>query len=435
MAGGRCSFFECRKLLFETDGPDSSSIIVLGKVAHIVARSEKGARGTFTPPGGAVNGQANLMLLCPNHHELIDQDEAAYTVERLVGIKAEHERWVHEQLSMQESGADVEELRTDTIHSTLLGVERVPERVYLAPCLMTEDQVKEVIRYPTDSNIAVPFAVRAESLISFTPLGSDSPFAAAIGSGKITCVDARTWWDDPDRSRWYMTLLNRSLHKIAGRRGLRLDFEHQRYYFEPTKNEQGLASELELSYQPLNNPVSTRKVVWQPRRRKTGEKRNFWVHLAANLRMLRVAPAQWVLAIRPEHRLTKDGFELLPSAAVGPRATRLKSHLYNHALLGELHFWQEYLSNAQPRIILDFGGQTLIVDAQLMQARVEWPGVPDDNMPFTNVSREDDLFSSFEYEQVLASAQHVDAELEDWEAEELEAMIEQKDGEEEQTAQ
>src|SRR6266550_7699561 len=65
MAAGRCSFSDCRQLLFETDGPEASSVIVLGKVAHIVARSEDGPRGELPPPGGAVNGHANLMLLCP----------------------------------------------------------------------------------------------------------------------------------------------------------------------------------------------------------------------------------------------------------------------------------------------------------------------------------------------------------------------------------
>src|SRR6266550_2831292 len=433
-AAGRCSFSDCRQLLFETDGPEASSVIVLGKVAHIVARSEDGPRGKLSPPGGAVNGHANLMLLCPTHHELVDRDEATYTVERLVGIKLDHERWVREQLSIEESGAKVEKPRTDTIHSTLLQVERVPERLYLAPCSMTYDQVKEAIRYPTDSSLAFPFDVRSNSLIAFTSLSDDTPFSPFIDATKATFVDAALWWDDPDKSRWYMTLMNRAMHKLTGRRGLRFDFDHKRYYFEPDRNEQGFAMERELTHQPLNQSVSTRFVVYQPKRHKKDEngqtvyeKRNYWVHLAAHLRMMRVGAKQWALAIRPEHRFTKDGFELLPSMSVGPRATRLKSHLYNYQLLAELHFWKEYLSNSQPRIILDFSGQALVIDAQLMQASVTWQGVPNDDLPFTNVSREDDLFTSAEYEQALSTSQHEDAELEKWEASDFNTMIEQDD--------
>src|SRR5438309_9868631 len=33
----------------------------------------------------------NLILMCPTHHTVIDDDEEAYTVERLHKIKAEHE--------------------------------------------------------------------------------------------------------------------------------------------------------------------------------------------------------------------------------------------------------------------------------------------------------------------------------------------------------
>ncbi|PYU66762.1 MAG: hypothetical protein DMG52_35480 [Acidobacteria bacterium] len=34
---------------------------------------------------------ANLVLMCPTHHTVIDDDEEAYTVERLCKIKAAHE--------------------------------------------------------------------------------------------------------------------------------------------------------------------------------------------------------------------------------------------------------------------------------------------------------------------------------------------------------
>lgn len=39
------------------------------------------------------------------------------------------------------------------------------------------------------------------------------------------------WLEDPDRSRWLVDLLNRSLNKLTGRRGLNLDRDHHRYYF------------------------------------------------------------------------------------------------------------------------------------------------------------------------------------------------------------
>lgn len=431
MAGGRCSFAECRAELVEVDS-DGKQSMVLGEVAHIVARSVDGARSSFSPPGGAVNGSANLMLLCPTHHTEIDQQADTYTVQRLVGVKAEHERWVREQLSRHESGANDVPLRRETLHSSLLCVERIPEHVYLTPCGLKEEQVRGLIRYPSDPKIAVPFHVKGGNLLTFMPLVGDThPFVDAVSKqASTTPVDAASWWKDQDKSGWYMTLLNRTLHKLTGRRGLRFDKDHKRYYFEPRVDDQGKALEVEVEYQPLNQSKASRHVVWQPRRKKKGpdgevtfEKRPYWIHLATNLRILRVNDTEWVLAIRPEHRLTKDGFETLPSMAVGPRATRLKSHLYNYDLLGELHFWREYLSDAQPRIIVDLGGQSLVIDARLMHTDVEWVGVADDDLPYDHTSRDDDLFTSAEYEHAMRdSQQHADAELEDWEVADLTSM-------------
>jgi hypothetical protein len=436
MAGGRCSFAACRAELVDVDSDGKQS--VLGEVAHIVARSVDGARGSFTPPGGEVNGSANLILVCPTHHKEIDQQDDTYTVQRLVGIKSEHERWVREQLSSHESGANDVPLRRETLHSSLLCVERIPERVYLTPCDLTEDQVKALIRYPPDPKIAVPFHIKGGNLLTFMPLaGDDHPFVGLVTKGcSTTPVDAASWWEDPDKSGWYMTLLNRTLHKLTGRRGLRFDKDHKRYYFEPGVDEHGKAEELRVKYQPLNQSRTSRHVVWQPKRKRrtpeggmTFEKRPFWIHLAANLRFLRVNGTEWVLAIRPEHRLTKDGFETLPSMAVGPRATRLKSHLYNYDLLGELHFWREYLSDAQPRIIVDLGGQSLVIDTRLMHTDVEWVGVADDDLPYDHKSREDDLFTAAEYDHAMhdGGPQHADAELEDWEVSDLTSMVEGDD--------
>jgi hypothetical protein len=48
------------------------------------------------------NRYTNLILLCRNHHRVIDTQERQYTVERLNQIKAEHESWVRAQLGFDE---------------------------------------------------------------------------------------------------------------------------------------------------------------------------------------------------------------------------------------------------------------------------------------------------------------------------------------------
>jgi len=375
-----------------------------------------------------VNGELNLLLLCPDHHEVIDQNEATYTVERLIGLKQVHEEWVSSQLSREESGTEDGPVVTETLHSSLLNVDRIPQRIFYAPTEMGEGAIKALLLQRPQEPIVLPFIVKAETLFTFADLTVvNNPFAPAIRPGATAgFVQAPTWWTDKDKSNWYVTLLNRTLHKLTGRKGLRFDGLHKRYYFEPPRDDAGKAVELELKYTALNQE-SERKVVWQPKRESTGEVRGHWVHLALNMRFLRITDADWILALRPEHRFTKDGFELMPSKTVGPRSTRMKSHLYNYQVLAELQFWREFLSEKQPRIILDFGGQSMVIDAQLMEAEVEWLGVPEDRKSFDNApAREDDLFTSAAYAYALRSS-HADAELEDWEAEELETLVDEQE--------
>jgi hypothetical protein len=431
LSGGVCAFPNCRLRLLD-DTANSPRGSAIGKVAHIVARSPDGPRGGAQPPGGDVNGVKNLVLLCPTHHDTIDAQAAAFTVERLLGIKQDHERWVREQLAVQEAGDDAGLPHCDTVHSTLLLVDQIPRLIFTAACDFQDPEVKGMIRPPTDPATALPYFVEAGQLFTFTSLTSDGhPFADVVkDAATVQRHRAVDWWQDQDRYRWYVRLLNRALNKLTGRRELNLDKLHHRYFFEAARGEGGLIKPRRVTYRPLNRDSVERNVVWQPIRKKTGKPRHYWIHQAVALRFLRVAPTQWVLCIRPEVRLTRDGVEPLPSDAIGPRATSLRSHLYNYELLGELQFWKDYLANGQPRIILDFGGQSLVIDAQLMQTSIDWPGVPGDDLPFENTSREDDLFSAAAYDRAMGEGRHIDAELEEWEVRDLKSMAEESAPEE-----
>jgi hypothetical protein len=72
-SGGMCAFPGCQHdLVLSAVGPDTDAL--LGEVAHIVGRSEDaGPRADAPVPGGDRNGVANLLLLCPTHHEVVDR--------------------------------------------------------------------------------------------------------------------------------------------------------------------------------------------------------------------------------------------------------------------------------------------------------------------------------------------------------------------------
>lgn len=96
-AAGLCSMPNCRIQLVmdetETDDPT-----LIGEECHIVARSEKFSRGQNDLPPYKRNLYNNLILLCRNHHKLVDANPEIYNLEKLRTIKKDHEAWVRKNI-------------------------------------------------------------------------------------------------------------------------------------------------------------------------------------------------------------------------------------------------------------------------------------------------------------------------------------------------
>ncbi len=81
-AASVCSFSLCNKKLINAGSPT-------GQICHIIAKNLRGPRGKHTISD--IDGIDNLILLCPEHHKIIDDNPDQYTVEVLQTYKREHE--------------------------------------------------------------------------------------------------------------------------------------------------------------------------------------------------------------------------------------------------------------------------------------------------------------------------------------------------------
>src|SRR3989338_5216777 len=96
--GNRCAMPECRKeLIIDRTEKDCESII--GEMAHIKGEKPTSPRYDFNMTYVECNSHQNLMILCCDHHKMIDDQPNTYTVKKLYEIKKQHENWIRESLT------------------------------------------------------------------------------------------------------------------------------------------------------------------------------------------------------------------------------------------------------------------------------------------------------------------------------------------------
>lgn len=92
-SGGKCAFPGCGLDLISEEGS------VIGENCHIIARKESGARGKEQIDEDEINSEENLILLCRNHHKIVDDFPDKYTVQILRQYKKQHEENIRMKLS------------------------------------------------------------------------------------------------------------------------------------------------------------------------------------------------------------------------------------------------------------------------------------------------------------------------------------------------
>ena len=81
MCANRCSHPGCSQAMVTDSG------IVVGEICHITACRPKGPRYNPNLSDDERDSFANLILLCPTHHKLADDDKARYTPDLLRDLK------------------------------------------------------------------------------------------------------------------------------------------------------------------------------------------------------------------------------------------------------------------------------------------------------------------------------------------------------------
>ena len=90
LAGGRCQYEGCNKPLWQDEL--TMAQMNTAYIAHIIAAEPNGPRGDKELSPKLATDISNLMLMCDEHHRLIDREDVeGHPVERLHEMKRKHE--------------------------------------------------------------------------------------------------------------------------------------------------------------------------------------------------------------------------------------------------------------------------------------------------------------------------------------------------------
>lgn len=82
-SGAHCNYPGCDQLIVDDAG------LIMVDICHIAAASEDGPRYDASQTDEQRHGFGNLILLCPNHHRLVDSSPDAYPAEALRRMKSD----------------------------------------------------------------------------------------------------------------------------------------------------------------------------------------------------------------------------------------------------------------------------------------------------------------------------------------------------------
>lgn len=95
LSGNQCAHPKCTNNVIEP-ATEKSDAAVIAQICHIYAISEDGPRGKAGLTNEELNSPENLILLCPTHHTVVDNQHETYPAEMLKQWKQDHKSKVVE---------------------------------------------------------------------------------------------------------------------------------------------------------------------------------------------------------------------------------------------------------------------------------------------------------------------------------------------------
>lgn len=181
-SGGLCSFPECHRVcVLEANNEDPS--VIIGEIAHIEASSNDGPRPNPALSDKERDAYSNLILLCPNHHRLVDARDCTYTVKMLRGWKQDTETRYCDLLGQRIKDITFAEL--ETVTQALVNSKEMPsDLMSIIPPLEKMNRNGLTDRVRSLFNIGIIQSDQVQEFVK-TMSGIDNTFVRRLTSGFV----------------------------------------------------------------------------------------------------------------------------------------------------------------------------------------------------------------------------------------------------------
>ena len=124
LSGNQCAHPKCTNNVIEP-ATEKSDAAVIAQICHIYAISDDGPRGKAGLTNEELNSPENLILLCPTHHTVVDNQYENYPAEMLKQWKQDHKsRVVENRLS-----ASLDNVPSNMFHHSYFPTELVDQKI------------------------------------------------------------------------------------------------------------------------------------------------------------------------------------------------------------------------------------------------------------------------------------------------------------------
>lgn len=129
-SAGKCEFRGCNKRIIEEGLTKLSGNY--SNFAHIIADSPDGPRGDIQKSALLAKDESNIMVMCREHHKLIDDNPNTFTIEALHEMKEEHETYISKLLTIElKSKVHVVTYNSNISNrSSLISKEQIDESIF-----------------------------------------------------------------------------------------------------------------------------------------------------------------------------------------------------------------------------------------------------------------------------------------------------------------